>query len=68
MSRDAWGDHLALTAVDALSMDDPEGAARATLSDPIEPSEARVSDTLDRLAVWLAEVSADAALAANGDR
>jgi hypothetical protein len=25
-------------------------------------------DTLDRLAIWLAEVSADAALAGNGDR
>lgn len=66
MSREARGDHLVLAAVDGLPVDDREGAVSARPGAMVWPCEAQASDTLDRLAIWLAEVSAEVSLAGNG--
>ncbi len=68
MSRHARGDHLASRPGDSLPMRDREGAASSMAGAPVQAHEVQAYDTLDRLAIWLAAVSAEASLAGNSDR
>lgn len=64
VSRNTRRSHLSSVPLEAPSPDDRDGTATPGASG--QPDHVEASDVLDRLATWLAEVSAEVSLAGNG--